>query len=107
VAVPAVIVSQPVVRIENFLDPAQVAALLDWAVGMRAKFAPSTVTTGVENYRRSQVIHDLAEARPEMETMIHRGQPTSLRLTNGRGGPGVLRASCGTSDPQFDRVLPQ
>jgi hypothetical protein len=52
------------VRIENFLDPAQMAALLNWAVRMRDKFAPSSVTTGIENYRRSRVIHDLAEARP-------------------------------------------
>lgn len=72
--IPTVLISQPVLRIENFLGSAHVDKLLGRAVELRDAYVPSTTTTGgkrvISDYRRSSVVYDLGDARAEFESMI-------------------------------------
>ena len=48
-------------RVENFLNERQNQSLLDWCANNPEAFAPSTLTTGELNYRRSKVASYLLE----------------------------------------------
>ena len=65
--IPTVVVSQPVLKIDNFLDPAHVNTLLDRAVKLRDAYTPSTTLTGgkriTSDYRRSSIVYDLGDAQ--------------------------------------------
>jgi hypothetical protein len=72
--IPTVVMSQPVLRIDNFLGPAHMNTLLGRAVELRDTYAPSKTLTGgkrvTSDYRRSWVVSDLGDTQAEFESMI-------------------------------------
>ena len=63
-----IIKRQSVLKIKNFLSPQENQAILDYAIDNQNNFQPTSVTTKVDDYRRSQVLHKF----PNQETFINK-----------------------------------
>jgi hypothetical protein len=60
-------------KIENFLEPEKNRLLLNWAQKSQYEFIPSSVTTGDDNYRRSDVAFEFPGTRiPRSEVIVER-----------------------------------
>jgi SM-20-related protein len=97
--IPTVVLSQPMLRIEDFLDSEQMNALLGRVLDLKDVFVPSEIATDVPNYRRSWVVYDLGNARTEIVPMILACVPM-LRQVFGvpDGEPSLIEAQLTVSD---------